>query len=176
MIELWLPYPKNSDYLVSTLGRIRRTKTEYTRMWKGKLITAPLPPSKQFKACNKTTRKGYLRANIGGTIRQLHRVVAETWLDNLENKPQVNHIDGNKLNNAVLNLEWVTNQENRDHAVATGLQARGSTVSKKLTELDVQAIREKLAVGLTQLAIADMFGICQQTVSNIVLRKTWTHV
>jgi hypothetical protein len=64
---------------------------------------------------------GYKRVRIGDVKYLLHRLVAFTFIPNLENKEQVNHIDGNKINNSVNNLEWVTNQENQIHKVKTGL-------------------------------------------------------
>lgn len=69
--------------------------------------------------------KGYQRVRV--TIQRekmtfkVHREVAKAFIPNPDNKPQVNHIDGNKDNNAVDNLEWVTNQENARHALNTGL-------------------------------------------------------
>ena len=70
-------------------------------------------------------KKGYCRVRV--TIKQkrktfkVHRVVAECFLDNSQNLPQVNHIDGNKDNNTVSNLEWISNVDNAAHAIKNGL-------------------------------------------------------
>lgn len=63
--------------------------------------------------------KGYCRVTLSKNGKhkhyKVHRLVAEAFIPNPYNKPQVNHKDGNKLNNSIANLEWVTNQENQDH-------------------------------------------------------------
>lgn len=66
------------------------------------------------------TKKGYLRVNLfdEDMVRKhfkIHRLVAQAFIPNPDNKPQVNHIDGNKQNNSITNLEWVTDAENKDH-------------------------------------------------------------
>ena len=72
---------------------------------------------------------------IDNNTFRLHRIVAQTFIENPENKEQVNHIDGNKTNNAVSNLEWVTNQENQIHKFKTGL---GNNFTRKIIQLDLE--------------------------------------
>jgi hypothetical protein len=77
-----------------------------------------------LKPCPNT--RGYLIVFVAGKWEKqrcnlIHQLVAKTFLPNPESKPQVNHKDGNKLNNSVTNLEWMTHQENIQHAWDTGL-------------------------------------------------------
>ena len=96
-------------------------------------------------------KQGYYSVcvSLGGRGKNLlvkiHRAVAETFIPNPENKLQVNHKDGNKLNNEVDNLEWVTNAENSQHAYDNGLRfaLKGyNNPSSKLTYDDVEYIRK----------------------------------
>lgn len=75
--------------------------------------------------------KGYLRVSIGKKMFFVHRLVAEKFIPNPENKTQVNHKNCVKTDNRVENLEWVTNQENRTHMVKNGL-ASNQYIKKRL--------------------------------------------
>lgn len=106
-MEKWKEIPfTNGEYLASESGKIRTSKT-------GRIL----------RAC--VDQRGYERVCLFKTNREkrykVHRLVAMTFIPNPDNKPQVNHIDGNKRNNSVSNLEWVTGEENVHHARNNGL-------------------------------------------------------
>jgi len=84
----------------------------------------------------KPSISGYNICAIDSKTYRLHRIIAQTFIENPENKEQVNHIDGNKLNNAVSNLEWVTNQENQIHKFQTGL---GNNFTRKIGQYDLES-------------------------------------
>lgn len=76
----------------------------------------------EFKKLNAAVcHGGYTRIKFHGKAYNVHRLVAKTFIPNPENKLTVNHIDGNKQNNCVENLEWATQKENNHHAIRTGL-------------------------------------------------------
>ena len=118
--------------------------------------------------------KGYLRASIGGKLRFVHRLVAEKYIPNPDNLPQVNHKDGNKLNNSVDNLEWVSNQQNRDHAIKNGLHFCGEKCSwAKLTWDDVNYIREHTEFNNVELS--RKFHVTHSTIGSIRNYKSWRY-
>lgn len=120
--------------------------------------------------------RGYF--NLGARWVSAHRIVASTFIPNPDNKPQVNHIDGNPLNNHVSNLEWCTQSENIKHAYATGLKKPikylGTNHPKhKLKDEDVLAIKssnESLSV------IAAIYGISKAWASKLKRDANWVHI
>ena len=130
------------------------------------------------------TNKGYKDGciSINGKRKHLsiHRTVALLYVPNPNNLPQVNHIDGNKLNNHYTNLEWVTNQQNRTHAIENGLQAVGTDMpNSKLTEDDIRYIRENYIPKHPELggmALSKKFGVGSPQISRIANNKRWKHL
>ena len=111
---------------------------------------------------------------------RLNRLIAETFIPNPENKPEVHHKDNDKTNNAADNLEWVTGEENRQHAHEDGRYLRGEkNPCAKLTEDDVRFIRRYYKSGDPQfgnIALAERFKVSDVTITNIVTFKSWKNV
>lgn len=108
--------------------------------------------------------------------RLVHRLVAKAFIPNLENKPQVNHIDGNKENNHVSNLEWCTNSENQKHAHALGLapsQRGTNNKANKLSEEEVIAIKEYKAKGIRPTEISKVMDLPLPRVKNVYYGQSW---
>ena len=119
--------------------------------------------------------KGYLRVCIGKKFYFIHRLVAEKYVSNPDNKEQVNHKDGNKLNNSANNLEWVSNQENRTHAVKDFLHLQGEDCPySKLDWKAVEYIRAN-PDHLLLRELGEMFGVSRSTIGDIIHYRTWKH-
>lgn len=174
-IEIWKPIPGyEGDYEVSNLGRVKR-----------------LRGCKGFYANHisrgYTNRKGYWYASLTKNSHRkscfIHRLVMMAFCG--ESDLQVNHIDGNKSNNCLDNLEYVTGQENITHAINVlghhfappFMNRRGQdSYVTHLTNDDIYEIRRLYSSGSTQSEIAKRFGITRPNVSIIVNYKSWSHL
>lgn len=119
-MEIWKEIKEtNNQYSISNYGNIRNNNTMH-------VLKASI------------NRKGYVDIQLyfqGNKKKfRIHRLVAEYFIPKIENKPQVNHIDGNKLNNRVDNLEWCNNYENAHHAIEHGLWENVFLASRRTNE------------------------------------------
>lgn len=120
MEEVWKDIKGYEGYQVSNLGRVRTlNKITYSKLhgerhWKNRILKEKR--NKKSRMVQVTLYKNGI-----GTSYLVHRLVGEAFIPNPENKPQINHIDGNRHNNCVDNLEWCTSRENNLHAYRNNL-------------------------------------------------------
>ena len=128
-------------------------------------------------------QSGYCMVNLAkdrkSTTHYVHRLVAEAYLENPDNLPQVNHKDGNKDNNNVDNLEWCAASHNNKHALETGLREgqKGETNSQaKITEREAHEAISMILQGYSNVEIASSFNLHDRYVSLIRGKKRWKHI
>lgn len=173
----WSPVPEYSGiYEINKEGIVKRIAQSmlFKRGVQSFIINKPEKILTQSK-----TKKGYLTVYLVNKHVPVHRAVAITFISNPLNKPQVNHIDGDKENNDISNLEWATASENIKHSHRIGLSSarKGEINNKsKLKSNDVLKIRQLSLSGLSQYKIAKLFNIDRSNVGSIVNRKTWKHI
>jgi hypothetical protein len=157
MEEMWESIKDYPDYQVSNSGKVYSLKNN-------------------MELKGQVERSGYrlVKLFINGKAKSwmIHRLVANAFMDNWNNKSQVNHKDGNKQNNYFLNLEWVTASENQLHAIKEGLvrHCEGEThFNCKLSSNDDAEIAE-LYKTQSQVQIAKMYEISQSSVGRALNR------
>jgi len=151
------------DYLIGTDGSIFSTK-------RNKFISLKL------------TKNGYYEQSLHAGNKKykwfrVHRLVAKAFIPNPEGKPFVNHKDGNKINNNVENLEWVTHEENMLHASIHGLALRGEENPRSiLTASQVEEACKMMEFGFRNNEIGEATGISYYNVSLIRAGTCWGHI
>lgn len=125
--------------------------------------------------------KGYLtvvlQKNATRKMVLTHRLVAEHFIDNTESKPQVNHINGDKTDNIVENLEWVSHRENLDHAIKNNLTLKGEeNRNSKLKDVDVIKIYSLLQKGTTTKELSESYNVSYSTIDSIRTNRYWKHL
>lgn len=175
MIEIWKKIPGYSLYEASDYGRIK------TFNWKNKGKEKIMSPA--------LDGGGYLRTMLKGddlkfhTIK-IHRIIAKTFIENTENKPQINHKNCIKTDNRVINLEWATASENIKHAYKQNRMTMKGECNSCATLTDKQVIEircnyqygKKFKKGKTKQQIADEYGTTFSVIKRIIQGKTWKHL
>ena len=165
--ELWKVFPLNNDYEVSNQGRVKRKTivTTHGRTWKERILTNTLTHDKYLKVG--------IKINGEQKDRRVHDLVAITFLDNPNNLPEVNHKNGNKLDNRVENLEWCTSSYNQQHAVDNNLQPIQITTYKgKLSkEQRDEIIKEYNETETSIRKLAKKYDVSHTTISAIIHNK-----
>ena len=170
-----IKYDVSGRYMISNHGNLRSLdrKDSIGRELEGRERKLRLNPN------------GYLDVNLhkdGKVLNcKVHRLVAETFLRNTDNKRTVNHIDGNKINNRVDNLEWATHTEQQKHAYDSGLKVskKGEQCYNcKLTEAKVREIRERRTKNpevWTFRKLAKEYGVSKSQIHRIISGELWKH-
>lgn len=179
MIEEWKPIKGYEGfYEVSNTGKVRSVNRE---------LVKPNGISYHYKSVvlkQRDNGNGYLivclRKRCSHKNKYIHRLVAEAFIPNPENKSEINHKDGNKTNNVISNLEWCTRSQNAQHGFDNGLLKKGENhYAHIFTEKEVKYIKEnciKYDANLGINALARKFNVSQGAIAAIVNNKTWKGV
>lgn len=158
--EMWLMHPKFPNHRFSPDGKVLS------------LVGKP-------RVRTLTKNRGYVRLEFKGKHYLIHRIIAEIFIPNPNNLPQVNHKNAIKTDNRIENLEWVTAKQNCEHRKAMGLEnppIGERSGMAKLTDNKVKKIKTLLEQGITQQKIADMFSVTRECISSIEQGRTWKHI
>lgn len=162
-MEYWVDIKKYKGYQVSNLGRIRTfNKTTFSKIhgvrhWKNRILKERLDAKNKMLSVQ-------LYKDGKGKSYLIHRLVAEAFIPNPENKPQVNHIDGNRFNNQVSNLEWCTSKENNLHAFRNNLIKTSRKV--KITDKETGTIMYPSSLAEGGLLIKKCKGYLSAKIKN----------
>lgn len=153
MREVWKQLPSDWNYIISNRGGVKRRR--------------PFMDKKQSNHSN-----GYLQTSIRNKSFLVHRLVLETFSD-IPNGKVVNHLNGVKTDNRLINLEATTYSGNNKHAIDTGLRK----VASKLNEAQVACIKKLLkSKKYGRAEIAKMFLVSYSAIRDIDTRKNWKQV
>ena len=177
MIELWKELKGYREiYEISNYGKVRHKERDGAR---GYIVSSR-------ELIPQINSSGYYRVSLNLTGKPksyfVHRLVAELFLPTSDETLVVNHKDGNKLNNRVDNLEWVTHSENQKHAFALGLKKPTVHYGEdswfhKLSIEDVEyikAVHNPWDKEFGSKPLSERFGVSPQTITEIVHGRTWS--
>lgn len=162
--EVWRTIEQYPNYMISNLGNVWSKRRE-----------------KQLKPCvNSSNYKKYV---LSGKNVYAHRLVAEAFIPNPNNLPEINHKDGNKWNNYVENLEWVTKSENALHAFENGLRTidgytryKVAQTAHRFSTKDIEDIKILFEDGYSKKEIAEKYNCANSVICNILNGNTYIQI
>ena len=177
--EIWKPVVGYEDkYEVSNKGRVRSLPYKRTS-FNGRVMCEFTVTPKVLNPYRTGRGQGYPTVCLLRKNHKVHRLVARAFIPNPDNLPEVNHIDGDKSNNCVENLEWVTTLENSIHSHKNGLKPTGERVpGSKLTAEQVKEIRATYRPGVRGFgakSLARKFGVSDAQIRRILSGKKWRY-
>lgn len=148
-------------YSVSNYGRVRNDHT-------GRCLKQKIERNGYASVCLSLGHRGTYK-----TVK-VHRLVAKVFIENPNNLPQVNHKDGDKLNNNVCNLEFCTAKYNVMHSIKNGLQPIGEKCSyAKLSQKDIDDIKNMYNNNIKIIDISNIYDVHRTTISKIIHGHRW---
>ncbi len=167
--EIWMPMNNYVGFIeISNFGRVKSFGRITDKNSKAYIRTPSLSKSGYYHL-----RIGFFKLYFDFFV---HRIVAEHFIPNPENKPEVNHIDGNPLNNHVSNLEWVTRSENMLHAVKTGLKKIQTGVQCANSKLSERLVLEIFNSTLPVKELSKKYQVAQSSIYRIKSGRDWSHL
>lgn len=143
---------KRTTYYITSTGRVLNSKGKELKVYWSK-------------------KRNYYWVRTKDWNKTVHRLVAIAFVENPLNKPQINHIDGNKRNNNSNNLEWVTPKENIRHSIKLGLvkkPEKNSGPNLKYTDFQIKEVFNRVKSGMTYLKAGEIYNMPYSTVAHLI--------
>ena len=179
-MEEWRPVANYDGYYeVSNKGRVRSVPRKITALVRGKTILRKMKGKDLSEKVGAGIYKRVILCKNGVCINEyIHRIIAEAFIENPLELATVNHIDRDKMNNNLCNLEWMSRELNSKDGMENSYRLGKIKPKRVLTEKDVGHIkREYFTEQCTNISkLSRMYGVSRTTINGIINGKNWKYV